>query len=942
MTKNNLVALFQYRGFLSNAYCSSFKKIKLVSKVSKMNYSSGGSDNSRFISLFNNINVIATDNADFFCGKTSNRNVEFCESFDRILNVLNPLQISLEVITRSCDKFDISPSCKGNGYRSIANVVESCLSKVLELNEQIKNEREKFFFRSYHTYMELNSYSQVLMRLLSIVQFAIILLEESNSGCLFPKEEKIDENVMADFEKINRECFYGRSFGFQYVESLKKPLRFVGVVMAAYSDGYSRHDHSLSRALSSVIHSGKYYINPELRAKRITELTQKSNVSFCKAFWSLTENYGVQHAPLLLCPAMAVNTELSIPNDPINIKTLDNKTIEIVLPSLNGKVVNVRARLLSYVWREGQVHEVNNSKSMLGAKPAPPSRYLMFHAHGGGFVAQSSKSHEIYLRYWAKTLNIPILSIDYSLSPGAPFPQALNEIYFAYAWALENLSKLGSTGEKIVFAGDSAGANLVTAVALKVIEGNFRLPDSIVLAYPPMRLQYLPSPSRILSLMDPLLPIGVLKTCISAYTGDVIKDSYELVNSSFYGETFNPYDLDIGDSLDECDMSYRRAFSENDMAKLKHSNKNDFDDNERFYSDFSYSDSSSTSNDFSLVNDFSLSDSSIDENKAPSLLRSFTSSFSSRVKLMTLNMTTYLYGADSVESNANKSDCSTNSLNISKGKRKSYEFQASFKNELFNVQKNLQDSSIKELPLESMKFAKSFSICKECLHRSENCICLCLIPKVRLKKTDKYRSSCHYRNRSLSCCNEKIINPKINNLSHSASSLLEEKIFDNDDNAELLSQSENSCGLEMRPCDTSSNNIQSNLGYLKNSPVPNVHSSFMSATSASFELGKNPYLSPYLASDSLLKKLPPVTIVASALDPLFDDSVEFVRKMKSLNKSAELCIVDKLPHGFLNFQAFSNEAKEASDMIINCVKKSLNMGIRVNDSSMNLKFDEKQ
>ena len=64
----------------------------------------------------------------------------------------------------------------------------------------------------------------------------------------------------------------------------------------------------------------------------------------------------------------------------------------------------------------------------------------------------------MYLRYWAKELKMPILSIDYSLAPAAPPPQAHNEVYFAYIWALQNLDLLGSTGEKICFSGDSAGS----------------------------------------------------------------------------------------------------------------------------------------------------------------------------------------------------------------------------------------------------------------------------------------------------------------------------------------------------------------------------------------------------------------------------------------------------------------------------------------------------
>lgn len=79
----------------------------------------------------------------------------------------------------------------------------------------------------------------------------------------------------------------------------------------------------------------------------------------------------------------------------------------------------------------------------------------MVHCHGGGFVSQSSKSHEVYLRNWAVSLDVPILSIDYSLAPEAPFPRALEEILYTYAWVLNHSSTLlGSTAQKIIFIGN--------------------------------------------------------------------------------------------------------------------------------------------------------------------------------------------------------------------------------------------------------------------------------------------------------------------------------------------------------------------------------------------------------------------------------------------------------------------------------------------------------
>lgn len=60
-------------------------------------------------------------------------------------------------------------------------------------------------------------------------------------------------------------------------------------------------------------------------------------------------------------------------------------------------------------------------------------------------MAQTSKSHEPYLKNWAQELGVPIFSIDYSLAPEAPFPRALEECFFAYCWAVKHCDLLGET-----------------------------------------------------------------------------------------------------------------------------------------------------------------------------------------------------------------------------------------------------------------------------------------------------------------------------------------------------------------------------------------------------------------------------------------------------------------------------------------------------------------
>jgi len=87
---------------------------------------------------------------------------------------------------------------------------------------------------------------------------------------------------------------------------------------------------------------------------------------------------------------------------------------------------------------------------------------------------------------------------------------------------------LGTTGEKIVFAGDSAGANLMLSTALWASSLNLRLPQGLFLAYCPLLVRFAPSPSRLLCLTDPLLPFGFMMRCLNAYAGQELDGTQEI------------------------------------------------------------------------------------------------------------------------------------------------------------------------------------------------------------------------------------------------------------------------------------------------------------------------------------------------------------------------------------------------------------------------------
>lgn len=293
---------------------------------------------------------------------------------------------------------------------------------------------------------------------------------------------------------------------------MRGPLRFITLSMVIFSEAFYNDGSIFSKARNSFLTTTKYVSDPEHRAKRVVNISKNTDVTFCKAFWFLAESELMQYLPSVVAQSVAVCKVINIPTEQLTI-TSGDREINVPIPNAHVGSKPVHVRLISHVAREGMVGEGRSSKL------APPSRGLLIHCHGGGFVAQSSKSHETYLRQWAKELNVPILSIDYSLAPGAPYPRGLEDVLYAYCWALKNCHVLGSTGERIVVAGDSAGANLLTAMTLKCIDLGIPKPHGLFLAYVPMFLNFIPSPARLLSKMDPLLPFGFLARCIKAYIG---------------------------------------------------------------------------------------------------------------------------------------------------------------------------------------------------------------------------------------------------------------------------------------------------------------------------------------------------------------------------------------------------------------------------------------
>lgn len=144
---------------------------------------------------------------------------------------------------------------------------------------------------------------------------------------------------------------------------------------------------------------------------------------------------------------------------------------------------------------------------------------VIFHIHGGGFVAMSSATHRNHTIRWAKALNKIIFSVDYGLAPDHKYPEGLDDCWQAYLWVVNySESILGIKTDRIVIAGDSAGGNLSAAITYMAIKAGIRVPDGCYMFYPALNLHNVKyTPSYFLAIDDPILPYNCLMLCLDSY-----------------------------------------------------------------------------------------------------------------------------------------------------------------------------------------------------------------------------------------------------------------------------------------------------------------------------------------------------------------------------------------------------------------------------------------
>ncbi|MEB2343934.1 MAG: alpha/beta hydrolase [Deltaproteobacteria bacterium] len=115
-----------------------------------------------------------------------------------------------------------------------------------------------------------------------------------------------------------------------------------------------------------------------------------------------------------------------------------------------------------------------------GREPRP----LVVYYHGGGWVVGDLDTHDDPCRFLAVYAGVNVLAVDYRLAPEHRFPAAVDDAVAAFRFAAEQAGDLGSAGQPIAVAGDSAGGNLSAVVAQRTVRDGGPAPAFQLLIYP--------------------------------------------------------------------------------------------------------------------------------------------------------------------------------------------------------------------------------------------------------------------------------------------------------------------------------------------------------------------------------------------------------------------------------------------------------------------------
>jgi acetyl esterase/lipase len=144
--------------------------------------------------------------------------------------------------------------------------------------------------------------------------------------------------------------------------------------------------------------------------------------------------------------------------DARNVLINAQKGAKLAPANVETKVINIA----------GENIELTVIKPLNAPKDIPVFMYF----HGGGWVLGDYQTHERLIRDLVDRSGAAAVYVNYTPSPEAQYPTAINQAYEATKWVAKHGDQIGVDGSRLAVAGNSVGGNMAAVVSLKAKEND--------------------------------------------------------------------------------------------------------------------------------------------------------------------------------------------------------------------------------------------------------------------------------------------------------------------------------------------------------------------------------------------------------------------------------------------------------------------------------------
>jgi acetyl esterase/lipase len=145
---------------------------------------------------------------------------------------------------------------------------------------------------------------------------------------------------------------------------------------------------------------------------------------------------------------------------------------------------------------------------------------IVIYLHGGVYTYGNINAYRAMLTHLANSLNLPVLYIEYALSPEHPFPTANKEILKVYREIQKKYP-----GYKITIIGDSAGGGLAISLVNDAQKSKLPMPVSLAFISPWIDLKCVNNSYVTKQSVDPILSKDFLYSHALMYAAKKIKEA---------------------------------------------------------------------------------------------------------------------------------------------------------------------------------------------------------------------------------------------------------------------------------------------------------------------------------------------------------------------------------------------------------------------------------